>query len=968
MADSFATLLRPEQGPVLPSFERLAPSPPLNLVAAEVESRTRPGDVVLDLFGRGGWIARTAIGRQRRAITCETSALGRLLAEVVLRPPDLRHFDAAVASLAFSPRGEGSLRQSLNDLFSSRCATCNRSTIVDEFLWDTEAVAPFRKVYRCLTCRDQLGGGETRTATTNATDAAMSIGGEPGEPARRAMLSRFAVVPGIEHLPDELLALYTPRTLTAIHAVLHHLDADLRAAPIEAALRLALLHVLLPASRLNGYPGRVTALRVANGHVRPPGSRQWRERNPWLLFEEGCRAVRDFMQQLDGTPGAPVQARVGDDPRDLVDATANVVVRYESALPGRAGAAPERPGRQDATGPHEPLARLAICQPPLRWSSETVAFAYLATSLLLGHERSATLPLRALVSQPTGSEWSWRAATVEHTLAAAEPLLSSDARVVVLLDSSAAEGLVATVLGGVRAGYRLATALIAEPGEPGGGTVELVTPESVEDLPAPVPPHENTRDVVAALRGPTRGFSRTSRFRRGTPPHRDEPVWPIDAAERPFRLRGMIDDRDVPAADADGNGDRADTDVADRSAGASRQLDEELDAVRRQVSEIAVEILQARGEPADFGRMLGDILVGLDRSGHLRRLVGTRSRPVPGGGAEADDAEPESAGAIRATSEVGAADAAMSAPESDHVATLLDIIRGELTRPDHPGLREIEPGRWWLRDRHDLELAGLPLSDRIEWAAFSLLSATGGMNESAFFDRIGAMFRGYDAPDPALVRACLESYRSASSTPEFVRTSDELQSRYREHTELIGLLVEYGHRLGLRCWVNAHEQKRVYRGRHLSALLSDLEQRAYLPLISRAAGDSLEAVDCIWYLRGKATFVFEVEWTAMLTEPVLRRGPLIPQDDTTVRFLVILPERVDLVRFKLARSPVLRRALEVGNWHILKANHLRALVEAEPASLERLAPYLGLDPEIEQRGEQMPLFIASGPDDEGSPA
>ena len=42
----------------------------------------------------------------------------------------------------------------------------------------------------------------------------------------------------------------------------------------------------------------------------------------------------------------------------------------------------------------------------------------------------------------------------------------------------------------------------------------------------------------------------------------------------------------------------------------------------RTVTDTAVEILQARGEPARYERLLGEILVGLDRAGQLRRLVG----------------------------------------------------------------------------------------------------------------------------------------------------------------------------------------------------------------------------------------------------------------------------------------------------------------------------------------------------------
>ena len=186
------------------------------------------------------------------------------------------------------------------------------------------------------------------------------------------------------------------------------------------------------------------------------------------------------------------------------------------------------------------------------------------------------------------------------------------------------------------------------------------------------------------------------------------------------------------------------------------------------------------------------------------------------------------------------------------------------------------------------------------------------------------MFRGHDTPDEALVRACLESYRSRASTPDLLKTNDELQARYQDHTELVGQLVEYGHRLGLRCWIGKSEQKRVYqRSARCVAQLSDVEQRAYLPLISRGPLEALEQIDVIWYLRNKATFLIEVEWTAMLGEPLLKRGARIQDEPTLVRFLVVLPERVELVRFKLERSPLLRRALERDNWHILKADHLR---------------------------------------------
>ena len=43
---------------------------------------------------------------------------------------------------------------------------------------------------------------------------------------------------------------------------------------------------------------------------------------------------------------------------------------------------------------------------------------------------------------------------------------------------------------------------------------------------------------------------------------------------------------------------------------------------RAAVADIAVAVMQLRGEPTAFERLLGEVLVGLDHLGHLRRLVG----------------------------------------------------------------------------------------------------------------------------------------------------------------------------------------------------------------------------------------------------------------------------------------------------------------------------------------------------------
>jgi len=259
---------------------------------------------------------------------------------------------------------------------------------------------------------------------------------------------------------------------------------------------------------------------------------------------------------------------------------------------------------------------------------------------------------------------------------------------------------------------------------------------------------------------------------------------------------------------------------------------------------------------------------------------------------------------------------------------------------------------WWLRQP---EIADSPLADRVEWATFSILSTADGIDEEALLDRVYALFPGLAAPDEELVRACLAAYASVSERGK-LRTEDDLQRRLDDHARIIGLLTEYGHRLGLRVWISKREQARVVDGVTLRERLREDEQRAYLPLVVRAPAEVLAAVDAIWYARGRLAFLFEVEWTAVVGEAMLRRGRSIPPTDQQARFMVIPAERAELLRLKLERSPWLRAEMERQNWHILKWQHLESLLRRDGASLDWLEPMLGLDPLIERGGQQLTMF------------
>jgi hypothetical protein len=987
-----------EPGFTLAAYDRLAPPPPPGLVAARLEANSTPGDIVADLHGRGGWTARVAIDRQRRAFSLETSPLTRLLAEIVLRPPDLRHLDAAFGGLAASPRGESSLKLSIGELYATKCATCGRSSTIEELTWSGEAAAdrtgggvpdlahrgardlgsepvgdgdaaapgepsgagetsprkpiPIRKQYRCTVCRDQQGGGELRTAAPDDADMRRARREVGAVAARRRLRERFPMPDGGEELVRSILALHTDRQLVGLLAILDRIEGDLRAAPVESALRLAFLHAVLPASRLGTGPGRIPALKIAGGVIKTPIPDPFRERNPWVAFEEGFRTVRTFVQRLESGALGPLEARLGSDLRTLAEGPATAVLRVAtpSALDTLATEAREPLREPGSHAPARPRVRLVLGQPPSRFSQERLAAAYHGTCWALGREAASLLPLEPLLGPAIRAPWSWQAATLRRSLEAIAPHMARDGRAILILEAGGPEALVAAALGGVGAGYRLVEARLAEADEEVGGIVELVPPGGILPPPARnrgnqvLEPGEGGRGDPELVPGP--GLF--------APPER------IDA--RPFSA--------VEAA--------------------------------RTIEDTAVEVLRARGEPARYERLLGEILVGLDRAGQLRRLVSAEGReraPAdgqaareqrdaprerggtggPGDGGDAHPGEPprwrrgdpfvrgrssdeheRSAGERALENRTARAALGSAARTLDHatdpVERVLALVREELTRPGQRRLQEIEPGRWWLADRQDREAAEVPLVDRVEWATYSLLSTAGPIGEAAFFERIAALFAGHDLPDEALVRACLASYRSPASTSDRIKTAEDLRARTAEHTELLALLANGGHRLGMNVFLGRREQARRIGDHTLGDYLDRRERDPWLPAISTGPAEDIEAIDCIWYLKNKLAIAFEVEWTAMLGDLLLRRHARLPSTDGFVRILALAPERTELVRLKLETSPVLRAAMEVANWHVILWPQLRAWLARPEPDLASLEPYLGLDPAIARRGEQLNLF------------
>jgi hypothetical protein len=910
----------PRRLPGLALLERYFPSPADNLIDAELSAFARAGDTVLDPWAGTGWTARRAVASGMRAVAADPSPFAQLAGQAFLLAPDGAAIDAALVQLARSRRVDVPLKQHIEELYATRCATCRRPVVGDQFIWPRDADAPGRKIYRCPTC-DSLGApveqvaavdeadlaklgidrpvdstrppddpaadadDELPPAPTGLTaDAPLGESGGPPPPARahadppasssridapryastvrpetvssstpavqqnqhyQQLRDRFPSLDGHDALADELLALFTARNLYALQTIANKIDAEFRSQPMAAVMRLALAACLLPASRLNGYPGRVASLRISNGHVRQPASRHQREVNVWQLFEA---AVGDVRIALSAVADPRRSVRFAADFGELGGVTAaNVLwIRCRPAVVG-----------QYLPPESIDLVLGSTGAPP---SLDELSFEYLATAWLMGREAAETLRLEPLFGAAIDRTETAEAAALRHAIVSAVGALKPGGWCSVLLEGDDPDRMLSVAVAAATAGLQLVDVVVRESRRSGDGVRLHFRKPSAED---------RLRDAVQP---------------------------------RPLKLGAEGERLTYP------------------------ELAEAMEAG-------ALALLRDRGEPAGLTRIAAAVLLELERRGLLQRVAGLRG--------ERQLDQPDDAADERL---------ARSGP-----ALLATLLQEELWREDHPTLIRVGEGErplWWLRQP---ELAEAPLADRVEWATFSILSTAGRLDEAGFLERVYGIFPGLGAPDEELVRACLAAYASVNERGQ-LRTEDELGRRLDEHGRVIGELADYAHRLGMRAWISKREQTRVVNGMALGERLRDEERRAYLPLVLRAPAEALGAVDVMWYVRGRLTFLFEVEWTAMIGEAVLRRGREIPPGDDQARFLVIPAERGELLRIKLERSPWLRAEMSRQNWHVLKWQHFATLAAREGASIDWLEPVLGLDPLIERGGEQLTIF------------
>lgn len=358
----------------------------------------------------------------------------------------------------------------------------------------------------------------------------------------------------------------------------------------------------------------------------------------------------------------------------------------------------------------------------------------------------------------------------------------------------------------------------------------------------------------------------------------------------------------------------------------------------------AVRLLRERGEPAAYIWLYLAMLKRLSQTGALARLAAAppgevapweRLRQIETGGLLAREGDVLFLPVETPAAAPVAADEA--APATGEAESTPDMTRRR--------------GWWWLGTSSQAEQM---LSDRVEWAIYTVLSTSPLSSTDAITRVVHALFPGLHTPDPGLLEVCLQSYaRPASPIHWQLRPGEALAQRTREHTEMLALLAQLGHRLGYQVWISRGELHNRQHGPGLLHALSSTERYMNAEDLLPDATEHSQLIDVIWFEERRATHVFEIEWTAMLGESVLRRGT---RAAGVQRFVVAPPERMGLIEAKVERLPHLARRLAEDGWRFLRFDVVRELAQDPATVREDVARRAGARLDDAPQGVQLALW------------
>jgi hypothetical protein len=271
--------------PYIPGMRPVEPgplarfTPPLEegVISVWLPAQAQPGSWVLDPFGFSPRLSLEAARAGYRVLVTVNNPITRFMLEMSAHPPSETDFNAALADLAASKKGEERLGAHLQSLYLTPCEKCGNEIYADSFLWRKGEDAPYARIYTCPLCEDS---GE-REANPLDIERARKIASTDALHRSRAF-ERVAVLEDEDRVyAEESIEHYLPRPLYFLTTVINRLDSLNLTPERRRALNALILVACDAGNTLWDYPTqrrRPKQLNIPN---------QFREHNLWNQLELG---------------------------------------------------------------------------------------------------------------------------------------------------------------------------------------------------------------------------------------------------------------------------------------------------------------------------------------------------------------------------------------------------------------------------------------------------------------------------------------------------------------------------------------------------------------------------------------------------------------------------------------------------------------------------------------------------------
>ena len=266
-------MLPAEPGPL----SRFTPPLEEGVISAWLPAHAPAGSWVLDPFGFSSRLVLEAARAGYRVLVTVNNPITRFLLEMSADPPTETDFQAALADLTASKKGEERLGTHLQSLYLTPCEKCGAEIFAEAFLWRKGEQAPYARLYTCPHCEDS---GE-REANPLDVERAKRIAGTDALHRSRAFERVVALHDEDRAYAEEAIEYYLPRPLYFLTTVINRLDSLNLTPERRRALNALILIACDAGNTLWDHP---------SGRRRPkqlnvPG--QFREHNLWMQLERG---------------------------------------------------------------------------------------------------------------------------------------------------------------------------------------------------------------------------------------------------------------------------------------------------------------------------------------------------------------------------------------------------------------------------------------------------------------------------------------------------------------------------------------------------------------------------------------------------------------------------------------------------------------------------------------------------------